>query len=99
MSGSKKNLRRVDRGQARRSATPIDAWLNSTEMARTPRGCGVLRFDTIFPAEIVEIAILVTERALDLALRMVSDKRACVEGRHGSQNIDRHPRTARTQVR
>jgi 4-carboxymuconolactone decarboxylase len=42
---------------------PMMAWLNSPEMARhATRLGGVLRFDTIFPAELSEIAILVTAR-------------------------------------
>jgi 4-carboxymuconolactone decarboxylase len=39
------------------------AWLNSPEMARhATRLGGFLRFDTVFPAKISEIAILVTAR-------------------------------------
>src|SRR5258708_19601433 len=42
---------------------PMMAWLNSPEMARhATRLGGVLRFDTIFPAKLSEIAILVTPR-------------------------------------
>src|SRR3978361_1194859 len=42
---------------------PMMAWLNSPEMARhATRLGGVLRFDTIFPAKLSEIAILVTAR-------------------------------------
>jgi 4-carboxymuconolactone decarboxylase len=42
---------------------PMMAWLNSPEMARhATRLGGVLRFDTVFPAELSEIAILVTAR-------------------------------------
>lgn len=42
---------------------PMMAWLNSPEMARhATRLGGFLRFDTIFPAKLSEIAILVTAR-------------------------------------
>ena len=42
---------------------PMMAWLNSPEMARHATRLGaVLRFDTIFPAKLSEIAILVTAR-------------------------------------
>jgi 4-carboxymuconolactone decarboxylase len=46
-----------------RPPPPMMAWLNSPEMARHATRLGaVLRFDTIFPAELSEIAILVTAR-------------------------------------
>src|SRR5207237_10353517 len=42
---------------------PMMAWLNSPEMARhATRLGGFLRFDTIFSANLSEIAILVTAR-------------------------------------
>src|SRR5579863_5517671 len=42
---------------------PMMAWLNSPEMARhATRLGGFLRFDTVFPAKLSEIAILVTAR-------------------------------------
>src|SRR5215510_14373252 len=42
---------------------PMMAWLNSPEMARHATRLGeVLRFDTVFPAKLSEIAILVTAR-------------------------------------
>lgn len=42
---------------------PMMAWLNSPEMARhATRLGGFLRFDTVFPAALSEIAILVTAR-------------------------------------
>jgi 4-carboxymuconolactone decarboxylase len=42
---------------------PMMAWLNSPAMARHATRLGaVLRFDTIFPAKLSEIAILVTAR-------------------------------------
>ena len=42
---------------------PMMAWLNSPEMARHATRLGeVMRFDTVFPARISEIAILVTAR-------------------------------------
>src|SRR5580692_11297531 len=42
---------------------PMMAWLNSPEMARhATRLGGFLRYDTMFPAKLSEIAILVTAR-------------------------------------
>ena len=44
---------------------PMMAWLNSPEMARHATRLGaLLRFDTMFPAKLSEIAILVTARHL-----------------------------------
>ena len=50
-------------GKRGRAPPPMMAWLNSPEMARHATRLGaVLRFDTQFPAELSEIAILVTAR-------------------------------------
>jgi 4-carboxymuconolactone decarboxylase len=50
-------------GKRGRPPAPMMAWLNSPEMARHATRLGeVLRFDTIFPAKLSEIAILVTAR-------------------------------------
>ena len=50
-------------GKRGRPPPPMMAWLNSPEMARHATRLGaVLRFDTQFPAELSEIAILVTAR-------------------------------------
>jgi 4-carboxymuconolactone decarboxylase len=46
-----------------RPPEPMMAWLNSPEMARHATRLGAyLRFDTLFPAKLSEIAILVTAR-------------------------------------
>jgi 4-carboxymuconolactone decarboxylase len=50
-------------GKRGKPPPPMMAWLNSPEMARHATRLGaVLRFDTQFPAELSEIAILVTAR-------------------------------------
>jgi 4-carboxymuconolactone decarboxylase len=50
-------------GKRGKPPPPMMAWLNSPEMARhATRLGGFLRFDTIFPANLSEIAILVTAR-------------------------------------
>src|SRR5882757_8516675 len=46
-----------------RPPEPMMAWLNSPEMARHATRLGAyLRYDTVFPAKLSEIAILVTAR-------------------------------------
>jgi len=50
-------------GKRGKPPAPMMAWLNSPEMARHATRLGeVLRYDTIFPAKLSEIAILVTAR-------------------------------------
>ena len=50
-------------GKRGKPPPPMMAWLNSPEMARhATRLGGFLRFDTLFPAKLSEIAILVTAR-------------------------------------
>ena len=50
-------------GKRGKPPPPMMAWLNSPEMARHATRLGAfLRFDTIFPANLSEIAILVTAR-------------------------------------
>ena len=60
---------------------PMMAWLNSPEMARhATRLGGVLRFDTIFPAKLSEIAILVTARHWTSHYEWYAHKRLALAG-------------------
>ncbi|WP_291864576.1 carboxymuconolactone decarboxylase family protein [Bradyrhizobium sp.] len=60
---------------------PMMAWLNSPEMARhATRLGGMLRFDTIFPAELSEIAILVTARHWTSHYEWWAHKRLALKG-------------------
>src|SRR5882724_404255 len=60
---------------------PMMAWLNSPEMARhATRLGGVLRFDTIFPAKLSEIAILVTARHWTSHYEWYAHKRLGLKG-------------------
>jgi 4-carboxymuconolactone decarboxylase len=60
---------------------PMMAWLNSPEMARhATRLGGVLRFDTIFPAKLSEIAILVTARHWTSQYEWFAHKRLALKG-------------------
>jgi 4-carboxymuconolactone decarboxylase len=60
---------------------PMMAWLNSPEMARhATRLGGVLRFDTMFPAELSEIAILVTARHWTSHYEWYAHKRLALKG-------------------
>ena len=60
---------------------PMMAWLNSPEMARHATRLGaVLRFDTIFPAKLSEIAILVTARHFTSHYEWYAHKRLALKG-------------------
>jgi len=60
---------------------PMMAWLTSPEMARhATRLGGVLRFDTIFPAKLSEIAILVTARHWTSHYEWYAHKRLALKG-------------------
>ena len=60
---------------------PMMAWLNSPEMARHATRLGaVLRFDTIFPAKLSEIAILVTARHWTSHYEWYAHKRLALKG-------------------
>jgi 4-carboxymuconolactone decarboxylase len=60
---------------------PMMAWLNSPEMARhATRLGGVLRFDTVFPAKLSEIAILVTARHWTSHYEWYAHKRLALKG-------------------
>jgi 4-carboxymuconolactone decarboxylase len=60
---------------------PMMAWLNSPEMARHATRLGaVLRFDTMFPAKLSEIAILVTARHWTAHYEWYAHKRLALKG-------------------
>jgi 4-carboxymuconolactone decarboxylase len=60
---------------------PMMAWLNSPEMARhATRLGGFLRFDTLFPAKLSEIAILVTARHWGSHYEWYAHKRLALKG-------------------
>jgi 4-carboxymuconolactone decarboxylase len=60
---------------------PMMAWLNSPEMARhATRLGGMLRFDTVFPAKLSEIAILVTARHWTSHYEWFAHKRLALKG-------------------
>jgi len=60
---------------------PMLAWLNSPEMARHATRLGaVLRFDTVFPAKLSEIAILVTARHWTAHYEWYAHKRLALKG-------------------
>jgi 4-carboxymuconolactone decarboxylase len=60
---------------------PMMAWLNSPEMARHATRLGaVLRFDTMFPAKLSEIAILVTARHWTAHYEWYAHKRLALQG-------------------
>ena len=68
---------------------PMMAWLNSPEMARhATRLGGVLRFDTVFPAKLSEIAILVTARHWTSHYEWFAHKRLALAGGMDPQIID-----------
>jgi 4-carboxymuconolactone decarboxylase len=60
---------------------PMMAWLNSPELARHATRLGaVLRFDTVFPAKLSEIAILVTARHWTSHYEWWAHKRLALKG-------------------
>jgi 4-carboxymuconolactone decarboxylase len=68
---------------------PMMAWLNSPEMARhATRLGGFLRFDTVFPAKISEIAILVTARHWTSHYEWFAHKRLALKGGLDPKIID-----------
>src|SRR5258707_12776022 len=68
---------------------PMMAWLNSREMARHATRLGaVLRFDTIFPAKLSEIAILVTARHWTSHYEWYAHKRLALKGGLDPKIID-----------
>jgi len=72
-----------------RPPPPMMAWLNSPEMARHATRLGaVLRFDTIFPAKLSEIAILVTARHWTSHYEWYAHKRLALQGGMKPEIID-----------
>jgi len=68
---------------------PMMAWLNSPDMARHATRLGaVLRFDTIFPASLSEIAILVTARHWTAHYEWYAHKRLALKGGLDPRIID-----------
>ncbi len=60
---------------------PMMAWLNSPEMARHATRLGAfLRYDTVFPADLSEIAILVTARHWTAHYEWYAHKRLALKG-------------------
>ncbi|GLH78658.1 4-carboxymuconolactone decarboxylase [Bradyrhizobium sp. SSBR45G] len=60
---------------------PMMAWLNSPEMARHATRLGaILRYDTMFPAALSEIAILVTARHWTAHYEWYAHKRLALAG-------------------
>ncbi len=60
---------------------PMMAWLNSPEMAKHATRLGAfLRFDTVFPAKLSEIAILVTARHWTSHYEWYAHKRLALKG-------------------
>ena len=68
---------------------PMMAWLNSPEMARHATRLGeTLRFNTIFPAKLSEIAILVTARHWTAHYEWWAHKRLALKGGTDPKIID-----------
>src|ERR1700759_1597076 len=68
---------------------PMMAWLNSPEMARHATRLGeVMRFDTVFPERISEIAILVTARHWTANYEWFAHKRLALKGGLDPKIID-----------
>jgi 4-carboxymuconolactone decarboxylase len=68
---------------------PMMAWLNSPEMARHATRLGAfLRFDTLFPAKLSEIAILVTARHWTSHYEWYAHKQLALKGGMDPKIID-----------
>jgi 4-carboxymuconolactone decarboxylase len=76
-------------GKRGKPPPPMMAWLNSPEMARhATRLGGFLRFDTLFPAKLSEIAILVTARHWTSHYEWYAHKRLALAGGMDPKTID-----------
>ena len=72
---------------------PMMAWLNSPDMARHATRLGEqLRFNTMFPAKLSEIAILVTARHWTSHYEWYRAQAPGAEGRHGPEDHRGYPR-------
>ena len=68
-------------GKRGSAPAPMMAWLNSPEMARHATRLGeTLRFNTMFPAKLSEIAILVTARHFTAHYEWFAHKRLALKG-------------------
>src|ERR1044071_6326576 len=68
-------------GKRGAAPAPMMAWLNSPQMAKHATRLGEqLRFNTIFPAKLSEIAILVTARPWTSHYEWVAHKRLALKG-------------------
>jgi 4-carboxymuconolactone decarboxylase len=76
-------------GKRGAAPAPMMAWLNSPQMARHATRLGEqLRFNTIFPAKLSEIAILVTARHWTSHYEWYAHKRLALKGGMDSGIID-----------
>jgi len=76
-------------GKRGKPPAPMMAWLNSPEMARHATRLGeVLRFDTMFPPKLSEIAILVTARHFTAHYEWFAHKRLALQGGLDGRIID-----------
>src|SRR6202051_818146 len=75
-------------GKRGKPPPPMMAWLNSPEIARhATRLGGFLRFDTLFPAKLSEIAILVTARHWSSHYEWFAHKRLALKAGMGPKLI------------
>ncbi|WP_454633365.1 carboxymuconolactone decarboxylase family protein [Bradyrhizobium cenepequi] len=76
-------------GKRGSAPAPMMAWLNSPEMARHATRLGeMLRFNTIFPPKLSEIAILVTARHFTAHYEWWAHKRLALKGGLDPKIID-----------
>ena len=76
-------------GKRGSAPAPMLAWLNSPEMARHATRLGeTLRFNTMFPAKLSEIAILVTARHFTAHYEWWAHKRLALKGGMDVEIID-----------
>jgi 4-carboxymuconolactone decarboxylase len=76
-------------GKRGKPPAPMMAWLNSPEMARHATRLGeVLRYDTMFPAKLSEIAILVTARHWTSHYEWFAHKRLALAGGMDPKIVD-----------
>jgi 4-carboxymuconolactone decarboxylase len=76
-------------GKRGSAPAPMMAWLNSPEMARhATRLCEQLRFNTMFPPKLSEIAILVTARHFTAHYEWYAHKRLALKGGLDPKIID-----------
>ena len=76
-------------GKRGKPPAPMMAWLGSPEMARHATRLGeVMRFNTVFPAKLSEIAILVTARHWTSHYEWYAHKRLALQGGMKVEIID-----------